>query len=215
MKDYIISLLNDAISYGQDEKSANLYDIAFLKEIINKISNDKNYFYEFILDLSSDLLKELTANIEPASARDSFLASIVYLKNLTEINIKEEVKIPLSQNQEEILFELIELIKKIISEDDTKETEIQKYYKKFGKKYNDILNKFNNNIVLNIEDYELIEDLIQKNENGDLYKILNDVIDYLNIYNYRLLPKTNENTNMNESFDEEVEPNEKQEEAPK
>lgn len=206
MKDYIINLLNNAIKEGQLEKNNNSFDLSLLKEIIDKVNNDKNYFYEYILDLNSELIKELTINIEPESARESFLASIIYLKNLTEINKKEEVKIPLSPNQEEILYELIELIKKVIKSNESKETDAQKYFKKYGKKYEKLLSKFKENRVLNIEDYDLIEELILKYEKGSVDKILNDVVDYLNIYNYRMLPKPESSTIIEETTETDAEP---------
>ena len=206
MKDYIINLLNNAIKEGQLEKNNNSFDLSLLKEIIDKVNNDKNYFYEYILDLNSELIKELTINIEPESARESFLASIIYLKNLTEINKKEEVKIPLSPNQEEILYELIELIKKVIKSNESKETDAQKYFKKYGKKYEKLLSKFKENRVLNIEDYDLIEELILKYEKGTVDKILNDVVDYLNIYNYRMLPKPESSTIIEETTETDAEP---------
>ena len=208
MKDYIINLLNNAIKEGKLEKDDNLYNLSLLKEIISKVTNDKNYFYEFILDLNSELMKDLTLNIKPESARESFLASIIYLKNLTEINKKEEVKIPLSTNQEEILYELIELIKKIIEANESKEKDSQKYFKKFGKKYEKLLSKFNEEREISIEDYDLIEDLVLKYEKGSVDKILNDVVDYLNTYNYRLLPNYEEPNKIEEAlveFDNEPE----------
>ena len=189
MKNYILNILNDAIKKGQKEQDDSSYDIAFLKEIIEKVTNTKEYFYTYVLDLDDDLIKELTRHITPEEKQESLFASIIYLKNLCEINKKEEVEIPLSENQEEILYQLLELIKGVIKKDEKRENSNQKNYKKYGQKYEQLLNKLKNEKEISIEDYDLIEELILKNEKGDVYKILNDVVDYLNSYNYRLFPK--------------------------
>lgn len=189
MKNYILNILNDAIKKGQKEQDDSSYDIAFLKEIIEKVTNTKEYFYTYVLDLDDDLIKELTRHITPEEKQESLFASIIYLKNLCEINKKEEVEIPLSENQEEILYQLLELIKNVIKKDEKRENSNQKNYKKYGQKYEQLLNKLKNEKEISIEDYDIIEELILKNEKGDVYKVLNDVVDYLNSYNYRLLPK--------------------------
>lgn len=191
MKQYILNIINTAINECKIQNS-NSYDTAFLKEIVNKVSNNQDYFYEYVLDLNSDLLKELIDKIEPENKRESFLASIIYLKNLIEINKKEEVSIPLSKNQEEILYELFELIKKIVELDNYNEKEEQKKYKKYGQKYKALMEKLDNNRVLSIEDYDLIDELINKYEKENTDKKLNEAFDYLNTYNYRLLPKKDE-----------------------
>lgn len=195
MKEYITNVLTNAINEGKIQNN-NSYDTAFLKEIVKKVNNNQEYFYEYILELNSDLLKELIDKVEPESARESFLASIIYLKNLTEINKKEDVSIPLSKNQEEILYELFELIKKIVELDNTNEKEEKKYYKKYGQKYQKLLDKINNNKVLCIEDYDLIDELIKKYEKENIDKVLNNVMDYLNTHNYRLLPKLEIDSNQ-------------------
>ena len=191
MKQYILNIINTAINECKIQNS-NSYDTAFLKEIVNKVSNNQDYFYEYVLDLNSDLLKELIDKIEPENKRESFLASIIYLKNLIEINKKEEVSIPLSKNQEEILYELFELIKKIVELDNYNEKEEQKKYKKYGQKYKALMEKLDNNRVLSIEDYDLIDESINKYEKENTDKKLNEAFDYLNTYNYRLLPKKDE-----------------------
>ncbi len=211
MQQYIINILNNAILQGKKQKNSNIYDIAFLQEILNKIKNDRRYFYDFILDLNSDLIKELTIIIEPESKREAFLASVIYLKNLTEINKKEDVKIPLSNSQEEILYELVELIKRIIANNNKEENESQKYFKKYGIKYENLLDKFKNNRELSIDDYELIEKLILEYEKESVDKVLNDVVDYLNNYNYRLLP--NHPKNVEDDDELEIEVSEENEEV--
>ncbi len=191
MKNYIINFLNIAKEEGKKAEKSS-YDTAFLKEIIDKVNNNEDYFYEFILDLDNDLLKGLINNIDPESSRESFLASVIYLKSLTEINKKEDVSIPLSKNQEEILYEVFELIKKVVEKYEKSEKEAKKFYKKYGQKYDSIINKFNNNIALTIEDYDLIDDLIKKYEKENTISHLNSVMDYLNSFNYPLLPEFKE-----------------------
>ena len=212
MKNYILNILNNVINEGKNVKDNYSYDIAFLKEIVDKIKNDKNYFYNYILDINNDLIKELSLNITPNEERDSFIASIMYIKNLCEINKKEEVVIPLSNVQEELLLELLELIKQIIQKDEKRETDNQKNYKKHKEKYNDLVNKIKNNEELSIDDYDLIEELILKYEKGNVYDILNSVIDYLNNYNYRLLSKNIEEIKEVEGKELELETKEPEEE---
>ena len=189
MKEYILNLINSALSDTQLPNSNVNYDISFLKEIIDKVSNNKDYFYEFILDLNGDLIKEIISRIDPEERRESFLASIIYLKNLLEIDKKEEVKIPLSENQEAILYELLELIKQIADSDDNITNESLKGAKKNQKKLKKLLDKFNNDELLSVDDYNLVESLIKEYERENVNKVLNDVMDYLNEYNYPKLPE--------------------------
>ena len=189
MKEYILNLINSALSDTQLPNSNVNYDISFLKEIIDKVSNNKDYFYEFILDLNGDLIKEIISRIDPEERRESFLASIIYLKNLLEIDKKEEVKIPLSENQEAILYELLELIKQIADSDDNITNESLKGTKKNQKKLKKLLDKFNNDELLSVDDYNLVESLIKEYEKENVNKVLNDVMDYLNEYNYPKLPE--------------------------
>ena len=74
------------------------------------------------------------------------------------------------------------------------------------------MNKIKNNEELSIDDYDLIEELILKYEKGNVYDILNSVIDYLNNYNYRLLSKNIEEIKEVEGKELELETKEPEEE---
>ena len=209
MKDYITSLLDKSLDESKSNVKIGYLDISFLKEVINHLSISKEYFYSFILDFSNDYLKEITDTLEPENERESFYASIIYLKKLIEINTEEAVDIPLSVNQEEILYQLIELIKKIVDNDEEISEEKNKYYQKLVKTYQTLLNKFKNNKVLSIDDYEVIEYLIKENEKGDLYKRLNEVVDFINDYNLDLLPEYTPKVEEKENEEEAEEVQEK------
>ena len=198
MKDYILNLIANALEDNKVKGNPETYDIAFLKEIVQRVSSDKEYFYSFILDLNSDLVKNITMLVEPADARDSFLASLIYLKKLIEVNAEEDVKIPLSLNQEELLYQLLELIKKIIAKDDEISDAKTKYLRKNAKRLESLNSRLKKKKQLEIEDYDLIENLIKNNETGNVNKKLNEVVDFLNEYNYDLLPEFVERPAMTE-----------------
>lgn len=205
MKKYLLNLLETAIDNNKVKSNSDTYDIAFLKELVDRVTSDKEYFYTFLLDLSSDLIKDITMLIEPSGARDSFVASLIYLKKLIEINEEEDVKIPLSTNQEELLYQLLELIKKIIEKDDQVSDEKAKYLRKNGRKLETLYNKLKKNKQLDIDDYDLVEKLILDNETGNVNKKLNETMDYLNEYNYKLLPEFVEKPVVEEIPEEEPE----------
>ena len=198
MKDYILNLIANALEDNKVKGNPETYDIAFLKEVVQRVSSDKEYFYSFILDLNSDLVKNITMLVEPADARDSFLASLIYLKKLIEVNAEEDVKIPLSLNQEELLYQLLELIKKIIAKDDEISDAKTKYLRKNAKRLESLNSRLKKKKQLEIEDYDLIENLIKNNETGNVNKKLNEVVDFLNEYNYDLLPEFVERPAMTE-----------------
>lgn len=198
MKDYILNLIANALEDNKVKGNPETYDIAFLKEIVQRVSSDKEYFYSFILDLNSDLVKNITMLVEPADARDSFLASLIYLKKLIEVNAEEDVKIPLSLNQEELLYQLLELIKKIIAKDDEISDAKTKYLRKNAKRLESLNSRLKKKKQLEIEDYDLIENLIKNNETGNVNKKLNEVVDFLNEYNYDLLPEFVERPDVTE-----------------
>ena len=106
---------------------------------------------------------------------------------------------------------MVELIKRIIANNNKEENESQKYFKKYGIKYENLLDKFKNNRELSIDDYELIEKLILEYEKESVDKVLNDVVDYLNNYNYRLLP--NHPKNVEDDDELEIEVSEENEEV--
>ena len=169
MKDYILNLIANALEDNKVKGNPETYDIAFLKEIVQRVSSDKEYFYSFILDLNSDLVKNITMLVEPADARDSFLASLIYLKKLIEVNAEEDVKIPLSLNQEELLYQLLELIKKIIAKDDEISDAKTKYLRKNAKRLESLNSRLKKKKQLEIEDYDLIENIeLDKNRMVDI-----------------------------------------------
>lgn len=191
MKEYLLNLLNEVI-LSRDSKNDDInYDIAFLEDMIKRINGSEEYFYSFILDLNDDVLKDLVNQLEQEEAQKSFLASIMYLKNLTKINKEQGIKIPLSKEQNEILFKLYELIKRVIKNEKAKKAEASNYEIK-EKEYTNLQKKLKDSIVLDINDYNLIDALIHDNVKGNTSNPFNDVMTFLNSYNYDLLTNTDD-----------------------
>ena len=186
-KDYILELINCAISAGTTEnEDDSRFDIAALKEIINNIKSNKDYFLEFIIDLTDNDLVKLAKNIDNKEKRKSFLASTTYLKKLIEINKKEDVNIPLSKKQEAILFDLYDLISDTITKCESNEEKDKKSRTKVSN-YIELKERLISNKALNIEDYNKIKKLVRAYETGNIGSALNEVMDFLNSYNYDLI----------------------------
>ena len=45
MKDYILNLIANALEDNKVKGNPETYDIAFLKEVVQRVSYDKEYFY--------------------------------------------------------------------------------------------------------------------------------------------------------------------------
>ena len=182
MKDYILKLSNTVIDSNVVENEN--YNIALLKEIIAKVSSDKNYFHTFLLDISDDMLTELVKSVD-IDEQQSFLASLMYLKNLIEINKTQGVEVPLSENQNEILYTIYDLIKRLVDDYEGKTLELEKKQKLCDGAAS-LKNRLIAGEIITIDDYNLIEKLIYKYETGNVGKILNEVMSFLNSYNYEL-----------------------------
>ena len=94
-----------------DQISAN-YNISFLVELIDKVKNNPEYYYEFILDLDDNLINELINKYIDDNDQKTFIASTMYLKNLILVNKEQGVKIPLSKPQEDLLGDIFSLVNK-------------------------------------------------------------------------------------------------------
>ena len=178
MKD-ILDLIDNNISLVNIDVN---YNISFYEDMINKINDNKEYFKSYILDLSEDNINELVSLLDKDKQK-SFIASILYLKKLLEINQEENISIPLSENQEEILLDLYNLMKKIVldyGEDNKKKIKEIEYQDK----YDLIKNKILNNEVLNINDYNLLEKIVYTYVNNNPDNIFNMVMTNINDYNY-------------------------------
>lgn len=182
-KDYILELINSIRNSYHEE---NNYDLAYLEELVTKVNGDKDYFYNFVLDINEELLNEIVKRIDDEDKKKSFLASILYLKKLIEINKEEDIKIPLSENQEGLLYTLYDLIKSFISEYKNNKEEFNKSNERLIR-YEPLKEKLTYNKPLDEFDYTLVEKLVYKYENGNIGSALNEVMDYLNRYNYELL----------------------------
>lgn len=186
-KEYILELINSLLStISADDVSYINYDIAPMQELVKRIKNEKEYFLEFILDLSETDIEVLSKSIQDDEERKSFLASTIYLKKLVEINKKEGVSIPLSDNQKALLYKLYDLMNKIIIDYSSMEEKSLKNKTKI-EKYNPLKEKLLNNKPLDNSDYELVAKMIYSMEKGNVGSALNEVMDYLNRYNYDLL----------------------------
>lgn len=186
-KEYILELINSLLStISADDVSYINYDIAPMQELVKRIKNEKEYFLEFILDLSETDIEVLSKSIQDDEERKSFLASTIYLKKLVEINKKEGVSIPLSDNQKALLYKLYDLMNKIIIDYSSMEEKSLKNKTKI-EKYNPLKEKLLNNKPLDNLDYELVAKMIYSMEKGNVGSALNEVMDYLNRYNYDLL----------------------------
>ena len=199
MQEAIITLIDKVIlDNSKNKQTARSYDIAFLKETIQKVNSDKKYFSEYILDLNDDVLSELVSLIEPVSERKSFLASIIYIKKLISINKAQKVDIPLSENQNAILYELYELIKRVIENDEASSASSptnDKSIVNFGR----IKERLLNSELLSINDYDNLEKLILEFDTGNSGKTLNDFMTFVNNFNYNLLVSNNNNKEEKDS----------------
>jgi hypothetical protein len=183
MRDNILELLSSLIDVSNVED--NNYDVAFLKDITDKISNDKDYFNTFLTDIDEDLLRDIVDLLD-VNERKKVLASSLYLKSLMVINKEQGVEIPLSESQREILYDLYNLMKKAVSSYEQRQ-EVASKEKELKTRYQNLLQKISLNSVLTVDDYNLIEKVIYKLVMGNQGKVLNTVMSALNSYNIGLL----------------------------
>lgn len=205
-KEYILELLNSMLSVMEpDEMNFIKYDIAPMQELVNKIKSEKEYFLEFVLDLSENDIDFLSKSIQDEEERKSFLASVIYLKKLIEVNKSEGVSIPLSDNQKALLYKLYDLMNETIVNYNAQEEKTNKNKSKvLG--YENLKDELINNKPLTITDYELTAKMVYAVEKGNIGSALNEVMDYLNRYNYDLLAPKDEKVVVNEETINEVVP---------
>lgn len=186
MKDYILNLL-DRISVD-DLKNENSFDIAFLQDVLQKSNDDQAYYNKILLDFDEAAIAKIVAKDNNS---ESFLASLIYIKSLEQLNQNENIEIPISDSQREDIGRFIYLIKQFI---DNYETDIDNQRKQKNKDIESLKKRLKNNKPLNKNDYYIIEMGVKKFEIENSNRKLDEIMSFLNEYNYKIIFKSENNS---------------------
>lgn len=196
MKQELLNLLNSFID--SNKKINEMHDIKLYKDISDKLNKNQEYISKYILDLDEKNISLLLEKIEDEEERKKVLASVIYLKNLIEINEKEKITIPLSESQNQLLIMISNIIKEKVNDIDTSLSYELGDYVLPAK---DLISRINNNLPVLAEDYNLVENIIYKTRQDNSDKLMDNMMTFLNNYNYIFL---NSNRLEKENNDEQV-----------
>ena len=134
--DYLLHLIDETTSHYDDkdnEYMQNDVNLTNIKNVIKLADSDPLYKYEFITLLGDDFLSLMVDQVQEESERESFLASLLYLKKLMKINKEMADKITLNDNQQEEILKLLEIMKQYVNEKEYSNSEqrsLNEVYKK-------------------------------------------------------------------------------------
>ena len=193
--DYLLHLIDETTSHYDDkdnEYMQNDVNLTNIKNVIKLADSDPLYRYEFITLLGDDFLSLMVDQVQEESERESFLASLLYLKKLMKINKEMADKITLNDNQQEEILKLLEIMKQYVNEKEYFNSEQRSLNEVYKKNILKLKRKLEEKEVLNKTDYESVGYLLSK-ESDDKYSKLMSAV---NKYNLILLQGNNVSVNQ-------------------
>ena len=188
--DYLLHLIDETTSHYDDkdnEYMQNDVNLTNIKNVIKLADSDPLYKYEFITLLGDDFLSLMVDQVQEESERESFLASLLYLKKLMKINKEMADKITLNDNQQKEILKLLEIMKQYVNEKEYSNSEQRSLNGVYKKNILKLKRKLEEKEVLNKTDYESVGYLLSK-ESDDKYSKLMSAV---NRYNLILLQGNN------------------------
>jgi len=186
-KDILILALEDAIAnfdVANDQKRVLTFDNTEYKAFLTSFNSSKD-----IVNLSEQMIDKLAANIDVNENKQSFIATIKFLKGLAELSQKEDGSISLNSNQLAVIEELKRLIVETIQKNESLISVLGETSEETNQKYIEALNLLKSNNLLSENDYDLIEEVVMKLYVKDNGHILDEVMTYLNKRNAEKLEK--------------------------
>ena len=193
--DYLLHLIDETTSHYDDkdnEYMQNDVNLTNIKNVIKLADRDPLYKYEFITLLGDDFLSLMVDQVQEESERESFLASLLYLKKLMKINKEMADKITLNDNQQKEILKLLEIMKQYVNEKEYSNSEQRSLNEVYKKNILKLKRKLEEKEVLNKTDYESVGYLLSK-ESDDKYSKLMSAV---NRYNLILLQGNNVSVNQ-------------------
>lgn len=193
--DYLLHLIDGTTSHYDDkdnEYMQNDVNLTNIKNVIKLAGSDPLYKYEFITLLGDDFLSLMVDQVQEESERESFLASLLYLKKLMKINKEMADKITLNDNQQKEILKLLEIMKQYVNEKEYFNSEQRSLNEVYKKNILKLKRKLEEKEVLNKTDYESVGYLLSK-ESDDKYSKLMSAV---NRYNLILLQGNNVSVNQ-------------------
>ena len=193
--DYLLHLIDETTSHYDDkdnEYMQNDVNLTNIKNVIKLADSDPLYKYEFITLLGDDFLSLMVDQVQEESERESFLASLLYLKKLMKINKEVADKITLNDNQQKEILKLLEIMKQYVNEKEYFNSEQRSLNGVYKKNILKLKRKLEEKEVLNKTDYESVGYLLSK-ESDDKYSKLMSAV---NRYNLILLQGNNVSVNQ-------------------
>lgn len=184
--DYLLHLIDETTSHYDDkdnEYMQNDVNLTNIKNVIKLADSDPLYKYEFITLLGDDFLSLMVDQVQEESERESFLASLLYLKKLMKINKEMTDKITLNDNQQKEILKLLEIMKQYVNEKEYSNSEQRSLNGVYKKNILKLKRKLEEKEVLNKTDYESVGYLLSK-ESDDKYS---ELMGAVNRYNLILL----------------------------
>ena len=188
--DYLLHLIDETTSHYDDkdnEYMQNDVNLTNIKNVIKLADSDPLYKYEFITLLGDDFLSLMVDQVQEESERESFLASLLYLKKLMKINKEMADKITLNDNQQKEILKLLEIMKQYVNEKEYSNSEQRSLNGVYKKNILKLKRKLEEKEVLNKTDYESVGYLLSK-ESDDKYS---ELMSAVNRYNLILLQGNN------------------------
>ena len=188
--DYLLHLIDETTSHYDDkdnEYMQNDVNLTNIKNVIKLADSDPLYKYEFITLLGDDFLSLMVDQVQEESERESFLASLLYLKKLMKINKEMADKITLNDNQQKEILKLLEIMKQYVNEKEYSNSEQRSLNEVYKKNILKLKRKLEEKEVLNKTDYESVGYLLSK-ESDDKYS---ELMSAVNRYNLILLQGNN------------------------
>ena len=193
--DYLLHLIDETTSHYDDkdnEYMQNDVNLTNIKNVIKLADSDPLYRYEFITLLGDDFLSLMVDQVQEESERESFLASLLYLKKLMKINKEMADKITLNDNQQKEILKLLEIMKRYVNEKEYFNSEQRSLNGVYKKNILKLKRKLEEKEVLNKTDYESVGYLLSK-ESDDKYS---ELMSAVNRYNLILLQGNNVSVNQ-------------------
>lgn len=181
--DYLLHLIDETTSHYDDkdnEYMQNDVNLTNIKNVIKLADSDPLYKYEFITLLGDDFLSLMVDQVQEESERESFLASLLYLKKLMKINKEMADKITLNDNQQKEILKLLEIMKQYVNEKEYSNSEQRSLNGVYKKNILKLKRKLEEKEVLNKTDYESVGYLLSK-ESDDKYSKLMSAVNRYNL----------------------------------
>lgn len=194
--DYLLNLIDNTTSHYNDKDNEFMQtdvDLTNIKNIINIAETNPLYKYEFITLLDDDFISLMVDQVQEESKRKTFLASLLYLKKLMQVNKDLEEKILLNENQQQEIHKLLEIMKHYVNERDYANSEQRSINNIYRNNVIDLKRKIEQKEILNKTDYESIGYLLSK-EPDEKYS---EILSVVNRYNLVLLQGNKDETENN------------------